>query len=150
MRLLGLFFVVLLVSMEGSAQSNPFCLPIHKELQREAILAKFDSLYMPAGEFMSADTIPIAWYEGFRPAFEKHIASVNIPWNTTTNVWIDLCCAPSGRIERVLYASKGLADPMLEKQFCEAVEAFAKDYVFPLSADKRFSQCGTLRFGQKK
>jgi hypothetical protein len=101
---------------------------------------------------MSADTIPVAWYRGFRPAFEKYIETINLPWDTTqvTKVWMDLCCSPSGKIERVLYASKGLTDPSLERRFCDSVESFAKGFIFPLTADRPFSQCGTLQFGKKK
>lgn len=150
MKLYILFLATTLVTMECAAQATPFCVAIGKDPQR--VLSHIDSLYTPAGKFMSADTIPVAWYQGFRPAFEKYVATVNLPWDSTkvTKVWIDLCCSSSGRIERVLYSSMGLNDVNLEKRFCDAIESFAKDFVFPLTADRPFSQCGSLQFGKKK
>jgi len=152
MKLYILFFATTLVTIECVAQASPFCVAMHKDSQRVLSQAHFEWLYTPAGEFMSADTIPVAWYRGFRPAFEKYIETINLPWDTTqvTKVWMDLCCSPSGKIERVLYASKGLTDPSLERRFCDSVESFAKGFIFPLTADRPFSQCGTLQFGKKK
>jgi hypothetical protein len=151
MRILSLFFAMTLIVAECAAQATPFCVAMHKDPKRVLSQAHFDWLYTPAGEFMSADTIPVAWYQGFRPAFEKYIATVNLPWDSAqvTKVWVDLCCSPSGRIERVLYSSMGLNDVNLEKRFCDAIESFAKDFVFPLTADRPFSQCGSLQFGRK-
>lgn len=150
MKFNGLVFAVLFFSLNSWAQVEQFCLPLHKQANPEQVKARIDSLYQQAGYLMSGDSIGIAWYKGFRPAFEKYIASADLPWDTTTNVWIDLCCLPSGEIERTLYSSKGFTDPILEKRFSEALQSFASTYVFPLRASKRFSQCGTLRFGAKK
>lgn len=50
---------------------------------------------------------------------------------------------PDGRISWVFH--RGL-EPEEEGVFCEVVEDLAEDYRFPLTASRRFSQCGTTHF----
>ena len=115
----------------------------------KAVMDSYDSLYAPAGSFLQGDSIAAAWYGSFRPAFEKQIQDTHLAWHETTFVWIDLCCDPSGNVERVLMRSKKLRDDDLGRAFQKELSTFCQGYVLPLRAEKRYSQCGTLRFPVK-
>ena len=141
-----------LSSINALAQSNSFCVSIHKNGQPEKVVAKFDSLYKPLGNIKLPDSISIgdAWFKNFRPAFMEHIKNSNLEWDTTTNVWIDLCCSPSGKVERVLYSARAISDQNRELRLVEAIELFAKSYTFPISTNQPFSQCGSFKFSPVK
>ncbi|MCK9407583.1 MAG: hypothetical protein WCX28_00135 [Bacteriovoracaceae bacterium] len=142
----------ILSSISVLAQDTTFCVSIHKDKQPEKLVAAYDSIYTPLGSIKLPDSVSIgtAWYQNFRPAFLEHVKNANIEWDTTTSVWIDLCCSPSGKIERVLYAARNLTDPNRELKFTKAIELFAKAYTFPISTQQRFSQCGSFKFMPEK
>jgi hypothetical protein len=98
---------------------------------------------------LPGDSISSAWYRSFLPAFERQIQAANLVWPETTFIWVDLCCEPSGKVERVLMLSQKLKDDDLGRAFQKELSTFAETYVFPLRADKRYSQCGTLMFPLK-
>jgi hypothetical protein len=116
---------------------------------KKATMTLYDSLYTPAGSFLSGDSIGSAWYGSFRPAFEQRIQDAHLMWPETTQVWIDLCCDSSGKVEHVLLRSKQLKNDEFGAIFQKELSTFVRGYVFPLRADKRYSQCGTLKFPVK-
>ena len=152
MKLAIALLLIVISSISTRAQNNSFCVVLEKEVHFQKVIAQFESLYTPLGSIDLPDSISIgkAWYGSFRPAFLECLKKSNLEWDDTTNVWIDLCCSPTGRIERVLYKTRGLSDPKRESIFDEAIESFAKGYVFPITIDKKFSQCGSFRFAPTK
>ena len=131
-------------------QEDSFCISVTDDGIVDSItIAKYDSIYTQLGNMKFQDSLIISnsWYRNFAPAFIKHIINANIPWDKTVSIWIDLCCSSDGNIERVLYGSRDLTDSNLEEQFCKSVESFASTYTFPVKINKRYSQCGSFRFG---
>ena len=151
MKLYLVSLLLVVISMNAISQDNSFCVSILKDGQPEKVVAKFDSLYKPLGNIKLPDSISIgtAWYTHFRPAFLEHLKNANLEWDTTASAWVDLCCSPSGKIERVLYTVRGLKNSNGDLKFIEAVESFAKTYTFPISILTPYSQCGSFRFGKK-
>ena len=115
----------------------------------KAVMDSYDSLYAPAASFLPGDSIAAAWYGGFLPAFEKQIEDMHLIWPETTFVWVDLCCERSGKVERIFMGSRQLKDNELGRAFQGKLSTFCQGYVLPLRAEKRYSQCGTLRFPLK-
>jgi hypothetical protein len=149
-----LILVIALSSAKLYAQDSSFCVSITRGGQPEKVMAHFDSLYPPLGNTKLPDsvTIPKAWYKNFTPAFLEFLTNSNLGLDSTAKVWVDLCCSPSGKIERVLYTSGGFPDINREKKFCEAVEHFVKSYTFPITINRPYNQCGSfsLRPNKKK
>jgi hypothetical protein len=148
MKLTIFLMAVVLSSTTIQAQNDSFCVVLEKEPEFRKVIAKFDSLYTPLSNIKLPDSVSIgkAWGLSFRPAFLEYLKNANLEWDDTTGVWIDLCCSSSGKIERVLYKTGGLSNPIRELKFNETVESFAKGYSFPITTAKTFNQCGSFRF----
>jgi len=141
------FLIILPCLLYGcNRPSSPFCIGIQDKSDPKGVVGYYDSLYNPAGTFLSRDSIPVAWYDDFRPQFEKRFADIRFQWGRETRIWLNLCCSPQGKIEHALYHSSSFASPEVEQRFSQEAENFLKGFTFRLRAQKPYSQCGTLIF----
>ena len=151
MKLSSLIVLSVLVQGMLHTQDRPLAIRIDTSMSIvKATVGEFEAVYAQAGTFLPGDSISKAWYHSFRPAFERQIDSAKFAWPDTTFIWVDLCCSSTGKIEHVLYVSRDLDHGAQGKKFQTELESFARGYIFPLTANKKYSQCGTFRFPEKQ
>ena len=113
---------------------------------RKAVRSQFDSLYCNSAQLALADSIATIFVSDFCPALRKRLQDAGFSWKHTTFVWINLFCAPNGKVERCIYLSKTLPYDGEGAVFQNVLDQFARSYTFSVQAGKSYSQCGTLRF----
>jgi hypothetical protein len=138
--------LVAMLSTIGTAQ---ICVSVQSVKGTNRDITILDSLYTPATDLFSPDTVVKAWYEDFWKGLTEHLTKSEVDLEQLKKIWIAIYCSPSGTIEHFLYSLPEGRNSEFEKKFCHSVNEFLRRTKFGLKTTVPYTQCGTFIFNNK-